>query len=85
MGLIIISTIVFTLDNPLNDPYSKYSLALNYIDWVITVLFILEIIMKCYTYGILFNGPTSYLRNGFNIIDFLIVLISVSYHKFNPT
>lgn len=33
--------------------------------------------MKAVVYGFLFNGPTSYLRNGWNLLDFIIVINSI--------
>ena len=82
--LILLSSIIFTIDSPLNDPKSNLSTTLTYLDWIITVLFVLEIFLKCISYGIFFNGPKSYMRNWFNIIDVLIVCISVSLIiKFN--
>ena len=43
-----------------------------------TIIFALESLMKVLTYGFLFNGEKSYLRNGWNIMDYLIVCFSVS-------
>lgn len=48
-----------------------------YIDLILTCLFILEIILKMLAYGILLNGPNSYLRNPWNIIDVIIISTSV--------
>lgn len=44
---------------------------------IITGIFCLECISKIIVNGFIFNGPTSYLRIGWNILDFFIVLISV--------
>jgi hypothetical protein len=44
---------------------------------IITGIFCVECIMKIIVNGFLINGSTSYLRVGWNILDFFIVLISV--------
>jgi membrane-anchored protein YejM (alkaline phosphatase superfamily) len=75
--LIVISSITLAIDNPLNDPESDLSITLMYIDIVITALFTIEFLLKVISYGFLFNGDDSYLRNGWNILDFFIVVISL--------
>lgn len=44
---------------------------------VFTAVFTFEMIAKIITYGFLFNGRDSYLRNSWNILDFVIVWISL--------
>lgn len=46
---------------------------LQYIDWGMTACFTLEMTSKILLDGFLFNGPNSYLRIGWNILDFFIV------------
>jgi hypothetical protein len=48
------------------------------VDLILTIIFTIEAILKIISLGFLFNGNESYLRNSWNIIDFTIVLISVS-------
>lgn len=48
-----------------------------YIDISTTSLFGLEAIMKILTYGFVKNGPPSYLRNPWNILDFTIIILSI--------
>jgi hypothetical protein len=43
----------------------------------ITVVFVLEACLKIVALGFLLNGRTSYLRSGWNILDFCIVSISL--------
>jgi len=78
MCLILISTVVMAIDNPLNDPDGQLSTVLNYIDIVMTSFFVLESVFKIIVYGLIFNGQQSYLRISWNIMDFLIVIFSVS-------
>jgi hypothetical protein len=78
MTLIFISTILMAVDSPLNDPDSTLSQVLNIIDIVITSFFMLESVTKIIAYGFIFNGPDSYLRISWNVMDFIIVIFSVS-------
>ena len=47
------------------------------IDYVLTGIYVLEMIMKIIAFGFLFNGPESYLRVGWNILDFIVVVTSL--------
>lgn len=76
--LIFAQTIFFTLDNPLIDPHSKLTKTLNILERIITVFFIFEIFFKLCALGLYYSGPKSFFKNWFNIIDFFIVLISVT-------
>ena len=44
---------------------------------MITTIFIIEALLKIIVYKIIFNGNDSYFRSYWNIIDFVIVIISV--------
>ncbi|XP_064604467.1 muscle calcium channel subunit alpha-1-like isoform X3 [Liolophura sinensis] len=50
--------------------------ALENVEYVFLVIFTLEAVMKIIAYGFLFH-PGAYLRNGWNILDFLIVVIGI--------
>ena len=76
--LIAFSSILLALDNPLNDPRSTLAKFLEYSDFVLTALFLAESLMKIIAFGLMFNGEISYLRNGWNIIDFVVVVISIA-------
>ena len=41
-------------------------------------MFLVEAMLKIAVFGLVFNGPTSYLRNSWNILDFFIIVISVT-------
>ena len=77
MGLIFVSTILLTLDNPLNDQNGTLSLVLEKIDIGLTIAFTLECIINIILLGFVLNGATSYLRDSWNILDFLIVIFSL--------
>jgi voltage-dependent calcium channel T type alpha-1G len=80
--LILISTILLTLDSPLDDPKSNRVYVLDIFDTVMTVLFIIELLVKNIVFGFACNGPQSYIRGGWNMMDGLIVLLSI--FKFLP-
>lgn len=42
-----------------------------------TVIFTVELILKNIAFGFIVNGKNSYIRNPWNIIDFIIVLFSL--------
>lgn len=50
--------------------------ALNYLDYLWAAVFGLEAILKIIVHGFAFNGKDSYMRNGWNVLDFLVVLSS---------
>lgn len=77
MSLIAASTILLTLDNPLHDKKSAFAQALSGIDYVMTVAFTLECILHILVRGFVFNGPDSYLKDSWNVLDFMIVLFSL--------
>ena len=71
----MISTIVTTIDNPLNNPNGIFSQTLKYIDYTMTFAFFIEMVMKVISFGFVFNGKESYLRDHWNVIDFIIVVL----------
>jgi hypothetical protein len=75
--LIVISSILLAIDNPLDDPESQKVNVLAILDVIITSFFIAECVLKIIAYGFIANGQSSYLRNGWNVLDFGIVVISV--------
>ena len=78
--IIAIQSVLLAMDNPLNDPNSIMVQFLTYLDIVMTSIFLSEALMKIISFGFLFNGPNSYLKNGWNIIDISVVFISfISY------
>ena len=77
MVLIIVSSITLALENPLHDPEGSMHLTLQKIDIITTTLFTIEALCKIVAFGLVFNGPGSYLKNPWDIIDFIIVSISI--------
>ena len=48
-----------------------------WINYVMTCIFTVEVIVKVIAQGFLFNGKTSYMRNSGNVLDFFIVLFAL--------
>ncbi len=74
--LIFSSSLCLALDNPLLDPDSTRVISLRYCDFVFTMLFIAEMVIKILAYGLIFE-QTAYLRNSWNVLDFIIVMVSI--------
>ena len=75
--LITVSCVVLAIDTPYHAQFPVFKDVLTYIDWAITTFFLIESILKSVAYGFI-CGEEAYLRDGFNQLDFAIVLISVS-------
>lgn len=67
------------MDNPLNDPNSEMSKVLENIDFVFTFLFFIEAAIKIIALGFLFTSidAQAYIRNGWNFLDFIVVMASL--------
>ena len=75
--MIIISTVLLTLENPMDNPKGNKIVILKYFDIVLTTIFTIESLLKIFVFGMLFNGPKSYLRSAWNIMDFVIVVFAI--------
>jgi len=74
-GVIGLSSVLLLLDEPYQESYHKAVIELCH--KLVLVIFALESLIKVIVFGFLL-GKNSYLRNPWNILDFLIVLISVA-------
>ena len=77
VGVIVVSSLCLAIENPLDDPDGDLASVLKVLDSIATVIFIIECLAKIITLGFLCNGKKSYLRDSWNILDFVIVVISV--------
>ena len=77
ISIILISAIGMAMDTPLNIPSSNLEKTLFWIDFSTTIVFFFEAISKIIAFGLLFNGRWSYLRQSWNILDFVILMFSV--------
>ena len=75
---IISQIFVIWLDSPLEDPNSDKRVRLNYLDQFFTGVFTLELVLKVIVQGFLYCGKSSYMRQNWNILDFLIVVFSLT-------
>ena len=73
---IILSSIQLAIESPLLDPEGKIVRVLYWCDVVLSIIFSIECTLKIAAFGFLFNGRNSYMRSGWNFIDFIIVLFS---------
>ena len=77
ISMIFLNCIQLALDNPLIDPNSHYAAILYGIDLGTTFIFILESAIKILSFGFMFNGPSSYMKNVWNRLDFAIIILSL--------
>jgi len=73
---IMVSSVCLAMDGPTLDDDSDFKMVLNILDVFFTVIFTIEMVMKIIVYGFIFT-PEAYLKDGWNVLDFLIVLTSV--------
>jgi hypothetical protein len=73
---ILISAVLLALDAPSLDPKSTTKKIIYWIDLVTIIIFSLECLIKVITFGFFFNGKFSYLREMWNILDFIILIFS---------
>ncbi|KXZ52367.1 hypothetical protein GPECTOR_9g411 [Gonium pectorale] len=72
--LIAASCVALALDTPWLDPHSTLSRALQTLDVIFVCAFAVEAVLKITTYGFAFTGKHAYLRNGWNLLDFFVVV-----------
>jgi len=73
--LIALNSILLMIDEPvLTNEYSKKSITL--LGNIISVLFIVECVLKIFVLGFI-KGKHTYLKDPFNILDFVIVCFSI--------
>ena len=75
--IILISCLLLVYDNPLANPESAASRFLAGMNLILTILFAIESTMKIVATGLIFL-PGSYLRDGWNCLDFGVVVISLT-------
>lgn len=77
-SVVIFSAVLMGLEDPLQDPEWAFTKVFAIINNVITGIFVTELIMKVIVYGLIFNYETSFLRNGWNCLDCIIVIFSIT-------
>ena len=76
MVLIAFSAVLLALDNPSNKKGTSLALFLSVSDIIMTVIFTGEMMIKLVAMGVIFT-PDAYFLNGWNILDGIIVCISL--------
>lgn len=75
---ILVNTVEIAIENPLNDPTTNFAQWLRIVDYSMTSIFALEVLIKMISNGLFFNGQRSYLKNYLNFLDFVVVIVTVS-------
>ena len=74
--LILISSLMLAAESPFWEPGGLVDQIFFYTDVGMTILFTIEMILKIVTFGF-FSTRGAYLKTGWNILDFCIVIVSV--------
>ena len=76
LAAIVGSSICLAIDEPGIESNSTKYQALNITDYIFTVFFVLEMLVKMISNGV-FGSEKSYFASGWNVLDFFIVTVSV--------
>ena len=77
LSLIVLSSLLLTLEGPFLDPHGVLAHCLKGIDFCVTMVFFAEMILKIIVFGLMCNGKNSYLKSMWNILDCTIVVMSL--------
>lgn len=79
IAFIVGSSITLSLENPLDESDPSKTRLLFYIDLVMTSFFVLEGTLRALADEFILNqaGSKAYLRDGWNVLDFSVVVVSV--------
>ncbi|KAG2451635.1 hypothetical protein HYH02_003415 [Chlamydomonas schloesseri] len=72
--IIVFSCVALVLDAPGLDPESTLASVLRVLDYFFIAAFTLEALLKIITFGFAFTGKHAYIRDAWNVLDFIIVL-----------
>lgn len=75
--LILFSTILLAIEDPYEKPGTTKVAVLEKLDMILSFTFLLELLIKVVVMGFALNGEGSYMRNAWNIMDFIIVFFSM--------
>jgi hypothetical protein len=75
--LILASSVQLTLDAYGLDPNSGTAKALHVLDIFFCIVFGMEALLKVCVMGLVANGPGSYLRSPWNVLDAAVVVVQV--------
>lgn len=74
---ILLNCIIMALERPSIEPNSTERKIIDYSNHVFTGVFFIEMCIKIFAWGFYFGEDTTYLKNNWNRIDFVLVIISV--------
>lgn len=75
--LVILSTVNLALTNPLHDQDSDSEQALRTMDIILSSIFGIECLLVLISRGVIINGPHSYMRDRWRILDFFVIFLSL--------
>lgn len=75
--MIIVSTILLAIEDPFENPESTKNAVMGILDIILSIIFLFELLIKVVVLGFAFNGADSYMRNSWNVMDFIIVFFSM--------
>lgn len=71
------STVLLAIEDPYEKPGTMKVAVLAMLDLILSFTFLFELLIKVIVLGFAFNGDDSYMRNAWNIMDFVIVFFSM--------
>ena len=74
--VILFSSVTLAMDSPSVDPDSRLREILNVCDLIFTIIFTIELLVKVLAFGFILHRG-SYMRNSWNVLDFIIVVSSL--------
>lgn len=74
---ILIGALTMACQTPLMDPAMPIIFFFKVLDYVFAFIFLVECLAKVVAFGFLCNGSGSYLKDSWNILDFVIVVVSI--------
>jgi hypothetical protein len=75
-SIVLISAVLMMIDSPLSDPNQWYKPLIETTNFVITIIFMTELVLKVIAMGFILHSH-SYMRDGWNVLDFVIVAFSI--------
>lgn len=82
----VVSIVILIIYDPLGDPSNLFQSVWRLIDIFCTFIFILEALIKIFALGFFMtslrgSGQRSYIRNVWNVLDFIILITTLFYLK----
>ena len=77
MILIVASSVLLAWEKPLIDPRSDLAIGIGWAAETLNAIFVAEAVLKIIAYGFLFCGPQSFILQNENVLDFVLVFLSI--------